>query len=443
LTAAETAADTIARHHMIDPGGRVLVAFSGGADSTATVLLLQALGHDVVLGHVDHGMRSDSADDAAHCARVAGSLGLPFLQARVTVDPPTQAEARRVRYEALAQMAQQCGAARIATGHTMDDQAETVLLRLERGGFGLGIPPVRGNIIRPVLDLRRSDTERVCREAGLDFCTDPSNRNLKYRRVVMRESLAAAPDTEVARLAHVADASRQEVDLVAAGVEQLWVNCVTVVADETRVKRPGLARAAHPVQHQLVRRAARRAGVELTNRLAEDILSKVLRVTGAHLALPDGISVWSEREEMVFGRFREQEALPQVTLTLSGTTVLPEWGLQLVVEEVQVPVSAYRTAGCSTEVLDASLVTGALSVRQWQPGDRFHPLGGPGTRKLQDFFVDSGVPRAARHRVPVVVSGDRIVWVAGHRLDDRFKLRPETTGALRLTVSPAAQEKVA
>jgi tRNA(Ile)-lysidine synthase len=443
LTAAETAAETIARHRMIEQGDRVLVAFSGGADSTATILLIKSLGHEVVLGHVDHGMRTDSADDAAHCARVAGRLGLPFFQSRVTVDPPTQAEARRVRYETLARMAQQSGAARIATGHTMDDQAETVLMRLERGGYGLGIPPVRGNIIRPVLDLRRSDTERVCREAGLDFCTDPSNRNPKYRRVVVRERLTAAPGTEVARLAGMAAASRQDVDLVAAGVANLWLDCVTVVADETRVKRPGLSLAAHQVQHQLVRRAAQRAGVELSKRLVEDILTKVLPVTGARLALPRDISVWSEREEMVFGRFREQGALPRVTLNLRGTTVLPEWGLQIAVEEVQVPAGTYRTAARSTEVLDLSLVTGGLSVRQWQPGDRFHPLGGPGSRKLQDFFVDSGVPRTARHRVPIVVSGDRIVWVAGHRLDDRFRLRPETTVALRLTVGPAVQEEVA
>lgn len=428
---------------MIDPGDRVLVAFSGGADSTATVLLLQSLGHDLVLGHVDHGMRSDSADDAAHCARVAGTLGLPFLQSRVTVDPPTQAQARRVRYEALECMAQHSGAARIATGHTMDDQAETVLMRLERGGYGLGIPPVRGSIIRPVLDLRRLDTEQVCRSAGLEFCTDPSNRNPKYRRVAIRRELAAGPASEVARLAALAGATRSEADLVAAGVERLWLNCVTHETDHTRVKRSGLDAAARPLQHQLVRRAAQGAGAELTNRLVEDILRKVLPVTGARLALPGGISVWSEREEVVFGRFREQGALPQVKLNLSGTTVLPEWGLQFTLEDVPVPAGPLLAEDRSTEVLDASLLADGLSVRQWQPGDRFHPLGGPGTRKLQDFFVDSGVPGAARHRVPVVVSGDRIVWVAGHRLDHRFKLRPETTTALRLTVGTAAREEVA
>jgi tRNA(Ile)-lysidine synthase len=443
LTPAETAAETIARHHMIDPGDRVLVAFSGGADSTATVLLLQELGHDLVLGHVDHGMRVDSAEDAAHCTRVAARLGLPFLQSRVTVDPPTQAEARRVRYEALERMAAQSGAARIATGHTMDDQAETVLMRLERGGYGLGIPPVRGRIIRPVLDLRRSDTEQVCRSTGLEFCKDPSNRNPKYRRVVMRESLAAGPESEVARLAAVADAARSESDLVAVDVEQLWLYCVADWTEDTRVKRSELAGATRPVQHQLVRKAARRAGVEPTNRLVDDILRKVLPVTGARLALPDGISVWSEREEMVFGRFREQGTLPEVKLNHSGTTVLPGWGLRFTLEEVPVPAETPRIATRSTEVLDASLVADGLSVRQWLPGDRFHPLGGPGSRKLQDFFVDSGVPRAARHRVPVVVSGNRIVWVAGHRLDDRFKLRPETTRALRLTVDSAVREEVA
>jgi tRNA(Ile)-lysidine synthase len=161
------------------------------------------------------------------------------------------------------------------------------------------------------------------------------------------------------------------------------------------------------------------------------------------LALPHGVSVWSEREDLVFGRFPEAETLPDVALNREGTTVLPGWGLRFTSRRVPVPGGLPRIADTSTEFVDASAVAAGLTVRQWLPGDRFHPLGASGTRKLQDFFVDSKVPRAARHRVPVVVSGDRIAWIAGHRLDDRFKLRPETTEVIRLTMGSAAQEEVA
>ncbi|MEX0789723.1 MAG: tRNA lysidine(34) synthetase TilS, partial [Actinomycetota bacterium] len=95
------------------------------------------------------------------------------------------------------------------------------------------------------------------------------------------------------------------------------------------------------------------------------------------------------------------------------------------------------------ELIDAAVVQAGLAVRQWRAGDRFRPLGAPGSRKLQDFFVDAGVPREARHSVPLIVCGEDIVWVGGHRLDDRFKVTPATTETLRLTLTAGPQEEVA
>ena len=426
---------------MLLRGDRVLAAFSGGADSTALVLILQQLGYDLILGHVDHGMRPDSSEDARHCQSVARRLSLSFLQSRVTVDPPTQSEARRVRYRALQAMAGGCGATKIATGHTMDDQAETVMLRLGRGGYGLGIPPVRENIIRPLLDLRRTDAEQVCRLAQLDFCMDPSNRNPKYRRVAVRADLACSPDGEIARLAALAGTTRAELDAVSAEVNRLWPSLASTTAHGACLLRNGLAQAPAAVRTQLIRRAAGELGLELSSRVVRDIIGKVVPVTGARLALRGNLSVWSERDRLVFGRLEQPRALPQVTVRVPGTTALPGWDAQITVEQGE-PSFAWSPAR-STELVDASLLGAGLAVRQWQPGDRFRPLGAPGTRKLQDFFVDAGVPRAARHTVPLVVSGDSIVWVGGHRLDDRFKVTASTTRVLSLTLSPAAQKEVA
>lgn len=443
LSPAETAAATIVRHRMLEPGDTVLAAFSGGADSTCLALLLHRLGYRVVLGHVDHQMRTSSAGDAEHCREVARTLGLSFLETKVRVTPPTQAEARRVRYLALAGMAAQCGAVRTATGHTADDQAETVLLRLDRGGYGLGIPPVRGELIRPLLDLRRRDTEAVCRQAGVGFRTDPSNRNLKYRRVVMRARLDGVSDEQLGRLTALAEGTRRQSQDVALSVDALWPGIVTVSESEVRIKREGLSRAEDPVRRQLVRRAAQQAGMELTGRAVNDVLRKVSTVTGARLDLPGGMSVWSDREEIVFGRDRQPPILPSVTLKLPGTTTLPGWGARLSLEFTPVPAGPVRNPDRYSELVDVACLTDGLAVRPWQPGDRFHPLGAPGSRKLQDFFVDAGLPRSARPAVPVVVCGDKIVWLAGHRLDDRFKIRPQTTQAVRMTYLANANEEVA
>lgn len=438
MTASQTVAATIARERMIEVQGRVLAAFSGGADSTALVLLLSELGYDLSLGHVDHGLREESAAEAGRCARVAESLGIPFFSRRVSVSPPTQAEARRVRYLALEEMAAEAGASRIATGHTLDDEVETVRLRLDRGGFGLGIPPVRGAVVRPLLDLRRAETEEVCCAHGIEYLTDPSNFNPRYRRVAVRAGLASAPQGEIFRLARVGQAARALATGTDAAADELWRRIAFCTGPQVRLGRSALRDAPAPVGGALLRRAAGKLGLELTSGAVADALAKVVPVTGARLDLPGGHAVWSERAEVVLGRHEVDKVLPEMQIPVPGSARLPAWGLTFSAEPVPLPAGRRAApADRLSEYVDASQLGESLVVRQWRPGDRFHPLGAPGSRKLQDFFVDAGVPCARRRQVPVVAAGDRIVWVAGHRLDDRFKLGPATTAVLRLTVEAA------
>jgi tRNA(Ile)-lysidine synthase len=121
-----------------------------------------------------------------------------------------------------------------------------------------------------------------------------------------------------------------------------------------------------------------------------------------------------------------------VELVVPGRTSLPEWGLSVHVEQVAPPDSP-RT-GPWEALLDAGSATGPLAVRARRPGDRFRPLGAPGERKLQDVLVDLKVPRASRDRVPLLTSGDRLAWVGGYRIDDRFKLTGRSTAALKVVV---------
>ncbi len=228
-------AATIARHGMIAPGDVVLVALSGGTDSTALLHALSRLAvrlrYRVCACHIHHGLRGADADaDAEHAGCFAGSLGIFFSRLRADVHAYTKEHklsleeaAREVRYLLLAQAAQACGANRIATGHTADDQAETVLLNLLRGAgpTGLsGIPPVRGSIVRPLIEITREDVEQYCRAEGIAYRIDQSNRDLRFTRNRIRHRILPAlreiqPRVTEA-LCRLAEVMRAEDEFIAA-----------------------------------------------------------------------------------------------------------------------------------------------------------------------------------------------------------------------------------
>src|SRR6266540_778124 len=181
--------DTIRRRALVRPGARVLVAASGGPDSTALLAALTALRDAGALAsvhacHVDHQLRASSVEDGAHCAELCSRLGVPLEQAQVTVSGASgvQAAARRARY----------GADRIATGHTVGDQAETLAHRLLRGAGarGLaGIPPRRGAVIRPLIERSRREVLAYLRERALTWRDDPTNASPRFLRNRIRAEL--------------------------------------------------------------------------------------------------------------------------------------------------------------------------------------------------------------------------------------------------------------
>jgi tRNA(Ile)-lysidine synthase len=393
-------------------------------------------------------MRPGSAGDAAHCRRIAADLGLPIEVSTATAPCRGEAEAREVRYRALGEMADAAGAPSIATAHTLDDDAETVILRLARGGYPLGIPPRRGRVVRPLLSLRRRDTEEVCRERGVPTLSDPSNDDDRIARNRVRHTvMPSLGDEGIEALAAVGAAAHRTKQRCDASVETLLASlrrdapffssftapgAVEYKKKRVRLDRSGLAALPPALQVAVLRRCLQSLGLEPTTRLVQDLAAKVVPVTGARLDLPGGLAAWSEAGEVVIGAAPPSEVRQSVELVVPGRTSLPEWGLLVHVEQVAPPDSP-RT-GPWEALLDAGSATGPLAVRARRPGDRFRPLGAPGERKLQDVLVDLKVPRASRDRVPLLTSGDRLAWVGGYRIDDRFKLTGRSTAALKVVV---------
>ncbi len=212
--------------------GPVLVACSGGADSVALLALAATVRSDVVAVHVDHGLRPGGADEAAFVAAVADRMGVPS-ERRVTIvapGPNLEARARAARHAALAEARESLGAATVALGHTADDQAETVVLNLLRGSGSAGLGAMtarRGHVVRPLLGLRRTDTEAVCAAIGVEWFRDPTNDDVNLRRNWVRHEVLPALSAGAARdlvpvLARQAALLRSESDYLDELARAAW-----------------------------------------------------------------------------------------------------------------------------------------------------------------------------------------------------------------------------
>jgi tRNA(Ile)-lysidine synthase len=380
-------------------------------------------------------MRESSSEDARHCRDVAAALGLPIDVVRLSEAPANEAAARAARYEALERMADRVGATAIATGHTLDDDAETVLLRMGRGGYPLGIPPRRGMVVRPLLSMRRRETVEVCAAHGVPVLADPTNSDERFARNRIRHRvLPLLGDDGVLELARLAEATREAKARHDAALDRLAAAVLRrpMPGAVLRLDRPALAALPAHLREGVLRRLLETLGMEPSTRLVRDLSVKLVPVPGARLSLPGGLTAWAEADDLLAGRALPPP--PAAPVAVPGTTRLPDWGIEILTEVLPPPTSPQT--GPWEALLDGRAACLPLAVRSRRPGDRYRPLGAPGARKLQDVLVDRKVPRATRDRVPLLTAGGRLVWVAGQRIDHDFRLTPASVSALRVRIWP-------
>jgi tRNA(Ile)-lysidine synthase len=452
---------TIERHGLIRPGERVIAAVSGGVDSMVLLHLLargrQDLEFSLTVAHLSHGFRPEDADrERALVERACRELTLPFESRAVDargfarergVSP--QMAARRLRFDFLDELARKQGGQKIALGHHADDQAETVLLRLLRGAGlrGLkGMLPMReGRVIRPLLEVSRADLESFASLEGIPFLTDPSNLKESYLRNRLRLSLIPLIEREYQPrfrdvLGRTSALLREENDFLETEAEAA---CRRILTESEEGVTFSLAdfRRCHPgIQWRILCRILERhlglIGLEeaeegsLVSRLRREVLqpSPCLRRTFA----PE-LTVDKCYDRVFLGkRTFDPPTMPfERVLPIPGEVTLEEIGSRIVAGISSRPEEeAFRFT--ETAFLDAARVKSPLEVRNFRPGDRFRPLGGPGVQKLKEFFIDHKVPRFERTRIPLVLSGEEIVWVAGYRICEGAKVTATTVEVVRL-----------
>ncbi|HEX9021230.1 MAG TPA: tRNA lysidine(34) synthetase TilS [Nitrospirota bacterium] len=443
---------------MLTPRDRVLVAVSGGPDSVCLLSVLKELASDwdlsLHVAHLDHMFRGkQSADEALFVADIAKKLNIPATIEKIDVPAycrerglSPQAGAREARYSFFALTAQAIGAHRIATGHTADDQAETFLMRLLRGAGAAGlsaIPPRRDNIIRPLIGVTREEVMEYVRSRKLEFMSDPSNSKPVYTRNRIRMDVLPAlkkfNPRIVGTLASEAALLRDENEAVEAHLAGIAERVITQEKGVLLVKRDEFNALPTAFRRRLLRTIAGLAGMEPStlsfDRIGEALSFMAAARTGRTMNLASSLTIGREYGRFVIGAKEPLKGFMH-SIAVPGVTAIPELDLT-----VETSSGELRKAPEDDDiylwqaVFDYDKIRSFLTLRNRRPGDRFQPAGMAGrSKKLQDYFVDEKIPRRKRNKVPLLCSGEDILWVMGHRLDGRFLPGPKTKKVLFVRV---------
>lgn len=457
----------------------IIVAVSGGADSLCLLGTLHEQGYPLIVAHFDHQLRPDSADDAKFVAEIAAHYQLPFLLGAADVNAyarenkqTIEEAARNARYTFFFEQARIHNAQAVAVGHTADDQVETVLMHFLRGAGLNGLKGILPNtilphfdpeipLVRPILHLRRAETEAYCVTHNLVPREDVSNASEDYFRNKLRHTLI--PELEnynprfresIIRTSHALQGDHA---LLSELINQTWRQ---IVRDESASHISFLLSPFLQLSPALVRNLIKN-GMEKLLPGQTDLTFSTLERAAAFILDPNS----PQRIDLASGLFllKEADALhltadernlplsgyPQLHVIASGAKQSPSIGGEIA-SAIKLPRNdetfvlelgadwvltvSSPGAGQTAHSADPFQVTlaadafcGELSLRTRRPGDRFHPLGMDGqSMKLKDFFINEKLPRRARNDYPLLCDEEGIVWLPGFRPAARVRVREST-----------------
>jgi len=447
--------------------GRVALGVSGGPDSMVLLDVLRRLGFPVDVLHMNYHLRGDESDADEETVRsYCEAWKMAFIRfdadttaSRTGAGGSVQARARALRYRLFADHAVRRGISVVAVGHNRDDQVETVMINLlRRSGFdGLaGMRPIRGLVhdsrillVRPFLATTRAAIMDYAERFGVPWRTDASNADEKYLRSRIRHrTIPALVRSEGERVLEdvllLAEAMRSLVDESLPSV--IPAELAPERLSDGRVPLGPLVTLEPAVRQWLLLRylrsaipdaPVRRSIVEAVDRLLDGDAGKRIRFRQG--------AVWKERDFLRFenaSQARSGESAARAVVLVPAVGKLEEFhGAYGTIRLHTLRRRPVKTATSPGEILvDGDRLSDELTVRPWLPGDRFQPFGMTGTKKVKSLLTDRHVPTSSRRRVHVLCDGDRIVWVIGHRMDERYRIGPSTRRVLRISHEAGVHE---
>ncbi len=472
----------------------IVVAVSGGADSVCLFHLLVRLREhfdlELHIAHLDHQLRgAESESDAVYVQKLAKQFNTPITICKQDVlaykadrDCCLEEAAREVRDKFLCKVAKETGAKRVAIGHTLDDNVETILMHILRGA---GVSGLRGLApfstlpysqvttfrcedihadqqsellaIRPLLNINREETVKYCHVYNLLPRTDSSNLLLSYKRNRLRlkllpllEEYNPSVKNSLLQLAEIAQA---DITFIEEQAVQAWERVAKWKGDKILVDKKKSILLPVSLQRQVIRLAVVKIQGNLKDiglNYIEAIRNLLGKNVGKKLYLPHNIICYSEYNEIVICNAAKRSTgleaitdkmesspslLDQIPLNIPGETILPRWKVVTsILQRSNNSYGLYKAEGVDTLAADLDItITGTqLFVRNRKTGDRFQPLGMKFSKTIQNFMIDTKIPIAQRSMVPLLCSLQQICWIVGFRIDERVKITSNTTNILHV-----------
>jgi tRNA(Ile)-lysidine synthase len=468
-------AEFISQANLLSKSQKVVVGVSGGADSLCLLDCLYRLEYSLVLAHLDHQLRAESSEDAMYCQTLAERYGIPAVietaDVRGFADAGRSLEeaARILRYRFLSRAAKSNQTNVIATGHTSDDQVETILMHFLRGAGPEGlrgmlpltsmddwvdVPDGKGiQLVRPLLEIARSQTIAYCEANGLTPVQDPSNQDLKILRNRLRHELI--PELETYNpgirnaLIRTGKVMESIADLQKEIVHIAWPIVASKAGESAIILKVGeLLSKPIATQRAILRYAVTCLDPELGDTSFEQVVRwlsfiATCKVGGREAMIGDlelvhmgeDVLLWKPGTEVSFDRFPQFEGNEERTLKVPGAMDFAG-GWTLVVDSGEIEENDQKQmmlkSSESRVFLDADKIEGSLLVRHWEPGDRIQILGMTGRSKVAELFVNERVPQLVRQQWPLVVDECKVIWIAGLRMAHTVRLTPSSKRYIEL-----------
>ena len=429
---------TINTHDLIGRNAKVLAAVSGGEDSMAMLHFLHTNGYSVAAAHCNFNLRGEESDMDAqlveqYCTENQIEFYLKSFETREYCrgkKMSIQEGARELRYKWFQEVLTKHGFSKIATAHHLDDNIETYFINLIRGtgikGLG-GIPLMNESVVRPMLELRKQDIQEYVRSHDIPFREDQSNKDKKYLRNKIRHEL-------IPILAEIHPDYHGHFEGLMEYNKQLWK---VVRTEVDRLKGQVVKREGDRILIDLASPEFKKSGQLLLFHLLEEFefstgefkeISKLISSQPGKFLIGKKFKIIRDRAQLIIEENRTYEEL----------NIRIDKGFSHVKEALELNISELDVTGLNINpqsnfgFFDLDKIEFPIKIRNWRKGDKFIPLGMDQHKKLSDFFVDTKVDLFQKDRVPIMTSGDEIMWVLGHRISDKFKIEDSTKKVLKI-----------